>query len=202
MVGVLGAVILLAGLSFMLTKTSDETREAATSTTVDPAAPPPIGQIPLGGRSTTTAAPEGVPGWQLYRAPDGTFSISFPGKPRPKGIQQLTTAGPLTGLEAVYDVGTDGPQYSADYLDLPTASFYADSQDLFDKQLAASFNDLGALDVGPGFSAVQYSSKSGQVTRGFVLVKAKRAYFIEVRDVSDEDFQKFVTSFRWIKDPA
>jgi hypothetical protein len=198
-------VVLLGGLSVVLMKTADEPKQAASTTTVDPSAPPPIGQIPLGGRATTTTSPEAAAGWQLYRAPDGTFSISFPGKANATGIQRRTIGGgDLTGLEAILEVGTDGPAYEAAYLDLPTASFFADSQDVFDKVLADDYVADGPIDVGPGFSAVHFASKPGVrlAEQGFVLLKGKRYYLVRARDVTDEDWQKYVTSFRWLKDPS
>jgi hypothetical protein len=202
-IGVAGAVV-LGGLSLVLVKAGGDPHAATSSSTLDPKAPPPIGQLQLGSRTTSTAPPEMAAGWTTYKSPDGTFAANFPGKATARGYQRTYQKLTQNGLEAFLQVGQGGPIYSAAYIDLLTASAYADSQDLFDQGLADNYDDQGPFEVNPGLQAVSFTKKpgAGPTTRGFVLVKGKRAYILETMDVSDEDLHLFLTGFRWLNDPT
>jgi hypothetical protein len=202
LIGVAAAVV-LGVLSLLLVKLGGEPRLAASSTTVDPKVPPPIGQLPLGSRTTTSAAPGLAAGWIAYKSPDGTFTANFPGPAKARGFQR--TFGTLTqnGLEAFLQVGTDGPAYSVGYVELLSAASFADSQDFFDQAMTDAYDDAGPFEVPPGLQAVSFTRKprAGPPSRGFVLLKGKRVYFVESVDATDEDFQIFISGFHWAADP-
>ena len=203
-IGGVAVVCMLGGLTFTLAKLGGEPRPLPSATTLDPKAPPPIGQLQLGGKTTTTVAPELAAGWATYRSPDGTFAVNFPGQAQSRGYQKQIGRFTQNGLEAFLQAGTDGPIYSAAYVELPTASTFADSQDTFDQSFAGSYDNAGPFTVGPGLEATSFVRKPGKgpATRGFVLLKGKRAYVLESLDASDEDYHRFITGFRWLADPT
>jgi hypothetical protein len=200
----LGVVVLVAVavMATLLAAIGGDTQEM-TTTTLDPNAPPPIGQLQLGTRPTISAPGGVAPGWTTYAAPDGTFTANFPAAADAVGVQRTLGLLDTSGTEVAAQTGEDGPRFSVVALDLPTATTFTDSRDLFDHALATEYRETGIFVVPPGLRSTAYIADIEDVAaaRGVALVNGRRAYVIETRGASDEDHHLFLSGFRWVADP-
>jgi hypothetical protein len=200
------AVILALGaMTMVLVRTGGDER-GTTATTLDPKAPPPIGQLQLGSRTTTTLAAALPAGWSAYRSPDGTFAAVFPGIPKARGSQSTISGITLNGLEVVLDPTGDAPVWGVSYFDTPSASTFADSQDAFEQiqKHARNATASGPFTVeSAGADGILFNETlGGRPARGILLSKGKRVYVLEAVDASDADFDTFLRGFRWHAEPA
>jgi hypothetical protein len=203
----LAGILSVGAVTLVLVGAAGDERPNPSATTLDPSAPPPIGQLNLGGRSTTSglsAPPAAVAaGWVTYRAPDGSFAVNFPGNPTPRGYQHRYQDFVQNGLEVWMAVGTDGPVYSAAYIDLPSAGLYADSQEAFDQTMASTAEAQSVYEPGPGLVGLQFTEKPSRgeaAGRGLFLAAGRRIYILEAANASDEDYAQFIQSFRRLHD--
>ena len=103
----------------------------------------------------------------------------------------------------------DGGGYSVVYITLPSAAFYADSRAAFETVNERNktrgrpvFNDAGDFTV-DGVPAVRFTGEyHGRPEKGAVIVKGLRLYEIDVLDVDDVSFERFLNSFHILKDPV
>jgi hypothetical protein len=190
--------VLLAGIMYLVTSggTGPRTR---VPTSIDPSAPP-IGQIPLDGRSSgvgaAPAAPLG-PGWTSYQAADGTFSATFPG---PVDSQTLT-ANPAMQLVGGVAASTtaDGATFAVFAQDMGPAYLYVPSAELETMHWVSA----GTFEVAPGLVATSFvNGPDVPETRGFFVAKGRRFYLVMAAGASDADFHQFIHGFRWLADPA
>jgi hypothetical protein len=196
-VGVVLAVVLVGVLGVgAVTFIGTTAPTKPTPTTLDPSAPPPIGQLPLGGRSADTETdsspePELFPGWQTYRPSDGTFTANFPSAPQ---VDRLPLAGASqSGVQVM--VKTAEAEYSVVYVDGISLEQWS--------MAGAGWHPTGSFEVAPGLVGTAFASDpqpGGQVLKGFVFGRPDRLYVVGAMGVSDADFHAFIHGFRWVRD--
>jgi hypothetical protein len=212
----IGAVCLLALVLLVAVivnmASNSPSGHASVASTVDPNAPPPLGEVPLtpntggsGTKSSVTPSTFAKPtdGWQTYKAPDTTFQIDFPGRPEVRSDQSTERGKALGALELTFPVGTEGAGYRLVYSDLAQGGLYADSQALFDEFSAGeeTLIQTGTYDFG-GVVGIQYSDESGgRKLTGILTLKGSRFYDATVIDVGPNEFVRFVTSLHFLTDP-
>jgi hypothetical protein len=212
LIGLIGAlVVVLLGVGVVKLSGSTDPSASGPTTTRDPNAPKPLGEVVPGkaggsgsgstpstiGGNPNVSHPDATGGWVTYRAPDGSFQVDFPGAVRTTSRQVPINGQQQVQLDVIYDVGTEGGGFDAGYVDLESASMFADSQAALDK---LNESGLNMTTIGPfpidGKNGVHYARDvRGKQEKGVLLVIGRRLYTMAVLDVSDEDFSKFIYSF-------
>jgi hypothetical protein len=209
-------VLVLGVVAFVKLGSSSDSASQATPTTVDPNAPPLLGALTLGGsgKVTTTTASGPSDGWQTFRAPDGTFTVDFPGQAVP------ASNGAIERMPLDFDLGypaqftPDTPLFEAGYFNIPPGEV-ADSDNLFDyldryyKRYDAKLTKTGTMDLGGGVQGIQYTLYLDNAAppsappdwRGMIVAKSGRGYEVQTSKTDDATLTRFESSLKFLKDP-
>jgi hypothetical protein len=183
------------------------TRTSRTPTNVQAADTPTTGGGAVNGRTSSPGASQppatSVPAWIPWPAPDGSFTVEFPGGAQqedvPVAVPQFARAYQVTSVAAV-------AEYIVVYADLSDQYQVADAGPLLNALVDGATGALGVTTTkGPtepflGMPSVAFdgAGTNGGSARGRALISGRRIYLLVASDDGSRtaDFDRFLSSFR------